>query len=116
MADTTIKKVSSEFSPRGEMGQIYLASGKQVSLRLWRDEQPQTKDAVRRDYETVGYVISGRAELTVEGQTIKLDPGDSWLVPAGAEHSYRIIETFTALEATAPPAQVYGRDEPNQRA
>jgi quercetin dioxygenase-like cupin family protein len=81
MTDTTIKKVSSEFSPRGEMGQIYLASGKQVSLRLWRDEQPQTKDAVRRDYETVGYVISGRAELTVEGQTIKLDPGDSWRFP-----------------------------------
>ena len=66
--------------------------------------------AVRRDYETVGYVISGRAELTVERQTIRLEPGDSWVVPAGAEHSYRIIETFTAVEATAPPAQVHGRD------
>ena len=85
MADTTIKKVSSDFSPKGEMGQIYLASGKRVSLRLWRDEEPQAKEAVRRDYETVGYVISGRAELTVEGQPIKLEPGDSWLVPAGAE-------------------------------
>lgn len=111
MTDTTIKKVSSQSSPRGDMGQVYLASGKRVSMRLWRDEEPQAKNAVRRDYETVGYVISGRAELTIEEQTVKLEPGDSWLVPAGAEHSYRIVEPFTAVEATAPPAQVHGRDE-----
>jgi hypothetical protein len=32
-------------------------------------------------------------------------------VPAHAEHAYRVIETFTAVEATAPPAQMHGRDE-----
>ncbi len=63
-----------------------------------------------RDYETVGYVISGRAELDLEGQTVRLEPGDSWLVPAGARHSYRILEPLTAVEATSPPAQVRGRD------
>jgi hypothetical protein len=31
MTDTTIKNVSSGSSPRGEMGQVYLASGTQVS-------------------------------------------------------------------------------------
>ena len=111
MTDTTVKKVSSESSPKGEMGQVYLASGKRISMRLWRDEAPQAKGAVRRDYETVGDVIAGRAELTIEGQTIRLEPGDAWLVPAGAEHSYRILEVFSAVEATAPPAQVHGRDE-----
>ena len=111
MSDTTIKKVSSGASPKGEMGQVHLASGKRVSMRLWRDEEPQTKEPARRDYETVGYVISGRAELTIEGQTIRLEPGDSWLVPAGVEHSYSIVESFTAIEATAPPAQVHGRDQ-----
>ena len=111
MTDTTVKKVSGASSPKGAMGQVYLASGKRVSMRLWRDEEPQAKGAVRRDYETVGYVIAGRAELTIEGQTIRLEPDDSWLIPAGAEHSYRIIEVFTAVEATAPPAQVHGRDE-----
>ncbi|HEX6012395.1 MAG TPA: cupin domain-containing protein [Geminicoccaceae bacterium] len=110
--DTTVKKVSSATSPKGEMGQVYLASGKRVAMRLWRDEQPQAdKPAVTRDYETVGYVIAGKAELTVEGQTVRLEAGDSWLVPAGAEHAYRVLEPFTAVEATAPPAQVHGRDE-----
>jgi quercetin dioxygenase-like cupin family protein len=108
--DTTVKKVSGQASPHGEMDQAYLVSGKKVSLRLWQDEKPQDKPLTRRAYETVGYVLSGRAELTVEGQTVKLAAGDSWLVPAGAEHTYKILESFTAVEATSPPAQVHGRD------
>lgn len=112
MADTTVKKVSAEASPKGAMGQKYLASGKAVSMRLWDGEPPgEPKPPTRRDYETVGYVIDGQAELHVEGQMVRLDPGDSWLVPKGAEHSYRIVRPFTAIEATAPPSQVHGRDE-----
>jgi quercetin dioxygenase-like cupin family protein len=113
MTDSTIKKVQAETAPRGADGQRYLVSGKRVSMRLWRDEAPgEAKPATRRDYETVGYVIGGRAELELEGQTIRLEPGDCWLVPADAEHRYRILEPFTAIEATAPPAQVHGRDQP----
>jgi hypothetical protein len=43
-------------------------------------------------------VISGRAKLDLEGQTLNLKAGDSWLVPAGATHEYTIIEPFTAVE------------------
>jgi quercetin dioxygenase-like cupin family protein len=111
MSDSTIKKVSEASAPKGAMGQTYLVSGKRLAMRLWRDEQPHEKQSDRRDYETVGYVLSGRAELVLEGQVIRLGPGDSWLVPAEAEHRYKIIEPFTAIEATAPPAQVHGRDE-----
>jgi quercetin dioxygenase-like cupin family protein len=112
MTDTTVKKVQSSTSPTGPQGQVYLASGKRVSMRLWRDEPPaQNKPAHTRPYEVVGYVISGRAELLIAGQTIQLKPGDSWLTPADAEHTYRILETFTAVEATSPPAQVHGREQ-----
>lgn len=111
MADTTVQKVSSEASPVGPEGQVYLASGKRLSMRLWRDEQPGGDKTPRRhEYEVVGYAISGRAELEIEGQTVRLEPGDSWLVPAGSEHTYRILEAFTAVEATAPPFQVHGRE------
>ena len=74
-------KVSSAHSPTGDQGQVYLASGKRVSMRLWRDEQPtQDKPAHRHDYEVVGYVIAGRAELETEGQIVRLEAGDSWVV------------------------------------
>jgi len=103
MADTTIEKVEAGSSPRGEMGQKYLVAGKHVSMRLWIDE-PGGK------LKAVGYVISGSAKLDLEGQTLNLKAGDSWLVPAGATHHYTIIEPLTAIEATAPPAEVHGRD------
>ena len=112
MRDTSVSKVKSQFSPRGEMGQIYLAAGVHLGMRLWEEQPGQAKAASTRDYETVGYVLSGRAEVSVEGQTLKREPGDSWLVPAGAEHCYRILERFSALEATSPPAHVHGRDAP----
>jgi len=80
-------------------------------MRLWEAEPKAGKAPTRREYETVGYVIGGVAELHLEGQTVRLEPGDSWLVPKGAEHSYAILEPFTAVEATSPPAQVHGRDQ-----
>jgi len=112
MGETTVTKIDSRHSPRGEMGQKYLASGKKVSMRLWEDEAPaEPKPPSSRPYETVGYVVSGRAELHIEGQTVILEPGNSWVVPEGASHTYRILEPFTAVEATVPPAQAHGRDD-----
>src|SRR5215468_7574067 len=108
--DATVKKVSSRTSPRGDMGQTYLTSGKRVSMRLWQREEPQVTPVTERDYETVGYVISGRAELELEGQTVRLEPGESWLVPERANHKDIIEMQNKAVEATAPPAQVNGRD------
>ena len=110
--DTSVTKVKSDFSPHGKMGQKYLASGVHVAMRLWENEPPgEPKPASRRDYETVGFVLAGRAELRLEGQTVLLEKGDSWVVPRGAEHSYKVLETFSAVEATAPPAHAHARDE-----
>jgi quercetin dioxygenase-like cupin family protein len=104
-------KVQSRHSPRGELGQKYLASGVHLSMRFWENEQPaEAKPASTRAYETVGYVIAGRAELHLEGQLVLLEPGDSWVVPRGASHTYKILEPFTAVEATYPPALAHGRD------
>ena len=98
-------KISSRTATEGPHGEVSLATGDKVSMRMWRDE-PVTDDkpSASRSYETVGYVISGRAELILNGETVILESGDSWLVPAGAKHTYKILETFTAIEATAPPA------------
>ena len=112
MGDTTVMKVDSRHSPKGQMGQKYLASGVHVAMRLWEQEEPgEWKPSVARDYETVGYVMAGRAELRVEEQTVLLEAGNSWVVPRGAQHAYRILERFTAVEATSPPAHAHGRDE-----
>jgi quercetin dioxygenase-like cupin family protein len=95
------------------MGQKYLVAGKRVSMRLWTHEPGgKLKSPTKREYETVGYVIAGNAKLELEGQILQLKAGDSGLVPAGASHHYTILEPFTAIEATAPPAEIHGRDTP----
>jgi quercetin dioxygenase-like cupin family protein len=110
--DTTVTKVTSSHSPSGAMGQRYLAAGKRISMRLWSEEEPGAEDRPHaRAYETVGYVLSGRAELHLGEQMVLLEPGDSGVVPSGAEHFYRILEPFSAVEATSPPASVHARDE-----
>lgn len=113
MNDTTVKKVSSQASPEGEMGQAYLVSGTHVALRLWDEKPGDTEDkrSHARDYETVGYVLGGSATLHVEGQTVTLEKGDSWLVPKGAKHRYEVTSHFRAVEATAPPARAHARDD-----
>ena len=81
-------------------------------MRLWEDLQPgQQKEPSAREYETIGYAIKGRAQLDIEGQSLLINAGDSWVVPKGSRHSYTIFEPFTAVEATCPPAEVHGRDE-----
>jgi quercetin dioxygenase-like cupin family protein len=110
--DTSITKINSRYSPRGKYGQKYLAAGVRTSMRLWEDEEPgKLKPVTRRDYETIGFVMKGRAELEIEGQHVTLEPGDSWIVPKGARHRYHIVESFTAVEVTCPPAEIHGRDE-----
>jgi mannose-6-phosphate isomerase-like protein (cupin superfamily) len=109
IGDKSITKVSAATAPRGPMGQKYLASGIRLCMRLWEKESPDIEPNAETEanYETVGYVISGRAEIYIEGQVVDLEP---WIVPKGSRHSYKIVEAFTALEATTPPAEVHARD------
>ena len=111
MSDTTVLKVDSAHSPTGRMGQKYLATGKSISMRLWDEAPGEEKAVVERDYETVGYVIGGRAKLYFGEQQVLLEEGDSWVVPRGASHRYEVLERFRAVEATHPPAEQHGRDE-----
>jgi quercetin dioxygenase-like cupin family protein len=110
--DTSVTKVDSKFSPVGPDGEKYLASGLSTAMRMWENVKPgEKKEPSSRPYETVGYVLKGKAELHLEGQTVILEPGHSWVVPKGARHTYKVLETFTAIEATHPPYHVHGRDE-----
>lgn len=109
--DTSVKKIDSSHSPSGKMGQRYLASGTRLAMRLWEKGPEKDKPQRSRDYETVGYVIEGEARLHLGDQRVQLEPGDSWVVPAGAPHTYEILQDFKAVEATSPPAGAHGRDE-----
>ena len=103
-----IRKVSSKGTEACPTGEVLLATGTAMAMRMWQGEEPQSKAPHHSPYETIGWVVAGQAELTIEGETVTLEPGDSWLVPADTEHTYRILKTFTAIECTSPPAIAAG--------
>lgn len=112
MRTCTLTKVSRSEAEHGANGQTYLALGESMAMRMW-DAVPANEgcESPAREYETVGYVIDGQAELTVDGQAVMLMPGDSWVVPKGKSHSYKIITAFTAVEATSPAARLNDDDQ-----
>lgn len=98
-------KTSSTRLTSGKDGEVLLARGDTMAMRLWRNEAPHDKAPRSSPYETLGYVVSGRAELTIAGEAVLLNAGDSYRVPKDADHTYRILEPFTAVECTSPPAK-----------
>lgn len=82
-----------------------LVSGARMMLRMWTHAS-RTKDRVMhsRPYETVGYVLEGRARLHIATSIMALGPGDSYVVPAHAEHAYEVVRApFRCVEAISPP-------------
>ena len=93
---------------RGEHGETLLTRGENLALRLWDEHRHpggESTDLHAHAYEVVGYVMSGRARLHLSDDTLDLNPGDSWLVPGNVKHRYEILEPFTAVEASSPPAR-----------
>ena len=111
MTDHSVKKIDSSASPTGEMGQKYLVAGTRMAMRLWNEKAGTEGEPHTRPYETIGYVIEGRVELHVGDDVLTLGTGDSYLVPDGAERTYRVLDDLKALEATSPPARIDDRDD-----
>ncbi|PWN06467.1 cupin domain-containing protein [Rhodohalobacter mucosus] len=105
--NTFSEEISEGKLPKSDSAKEILSTGENLGLRIWRDEEPNTdKEPHKTEYETVGYVLKGKAELHLGDDVTELTPGDSYVVPKGVEHTYKILETFTAVEATSPPAHL----------
>lgn len=51
--------------------------------------------------EQWGVVVEGQMELTIDGQTRRYGPGDTYNIPAGATHSARFLSHFRAIDVFA---------------
>lgn len=100
MVNNIVKKAAAE---RGQSGETQLVRGESMALRLWDSESPERDKPSghhSRDYEVLGYAISGKAELHLgDDDVMLLEAGTSWVVPAHQDHHYKILESFTAVEA-----------------
>ena len=58
-------------------------------------------------HEQMGYVVSGSMELTIDGESHVMGPGDTYLVPGGKLHSARALEDFDVIDGFSPPREDY---------
>jgi quercetin dioxygenase-like cupin family protein len=58
-------------------------------------------------HEQVGYVIYGRLEMTIGGETRVCHPGDTYQIPGGVVHSARALVDTLLIDVFSPPREEY---------
>ena len=68
-------------------------------------EGMEDPDCVYADYDEIVYVLSGTAELTIDGETQTVGAGTAFYVPRGASYGYKVIEAPNDVIAVFTPAK-----------
>lgn len=84
-----------------------LAYGTQSLLTEFILEKGKLLPAHSHPQEQTGYLVSGSIILTIGGDKYKVEPGDSWSIPGGIEHSAEVLENSVAVEVFAPLREDY---------
>jgi unsaturated pyranuronate lyase len=58
-------------------------------------------------HEQVGYVVSGRARMTIDGQDFDIGPGDSYHIPSNVPHSALTLTPAVMVDTFSPPREDY---------
>lgn len=57
--------------------------------------------------DQVGYVISGKLEITIGDKVKLVTAGDSYAIPGGIIHSAKILEDSIVIDLFSPPREDY---------
>ncbi len=58
-------------------------------------------------HEQVGYVVKGRVEMTIDGETTELLAGDSYLAPSNVSHGAHTLEPTIIVDTFCPAREDY---------
>lgn len=58
-------------------------------------------------HEQSGYVISGRYELVIGADKYEMTAGDTYAIPGGQIHSFRVLEAGEVVDVFTPPREDY---------
>ena len=83
------------------------ATGERMMVTLMTFRKGQQVGMHSHPHEQAGYCVHGRFELSINGASTVIEPDDSYVIPADASHSYRILEDASAVEVFSPPREGY---------
>jgi len=83
------------------------ATGERMMVTLMTFQKDQLVGEHSHPHEQAGYCIQGRFELKIDGTPTVIETDDSYIIPGGAPHSYRVLEDALAVEVFSPPREDY---------
>ena len=82
--------------------------GKEMLLSIVDIGPNSVLPAHSHPHEQTGTIISGEFELTIDGETRLLKPGETYIIPGGVEHSGRARDApARALDIFSPVREEY---------
>ena len=101
---------SSQRTPRELLPGVSVRTfwGERMLLSLVDLAANATIPAHSHPHEQIGVVVSGRMELTIDGEPREVGPGDVYVVPGGVAHGVRMgAEPCQVAETFAPVREEY---------
>ena len=100
---------SAERQERSFKGVDFLvgAIGEHMMVTLMTFKEGQEVGTHSHPHEQAGYCIQGRFVLTTDGASTMIEPDDSYVIPSGMLHGYRVLEDALAVEVFSPPREDY---------
>lgn len=87
---------------------IKSTAGKDLMLSVVTFEPGSAVPDHAHPHEQMGFLVSGRLEFTIGGQTRLLGPGDAWSIPGGVVHRVRALDgPAVALDVFHPVRDDY---------
>jgi quercetin dioxygenase-like cupin family protein len=104
------------FGLRAEASTVEPISGLLRRTLVWGERMlfveftvPKGAGVPRHDHphEQVGYIVSGRMELTIGDDVRELGPGDAYLMPSNVPHHTRALEDTVVVDVFSPVREDY---------
>jgi len=83
------------------------AIGERMMITLMTLQKGQAVGTHCHPNEQIGYCVSGRYTLTIDGKSTLVEQDDSYVIPGGASHSYQVLDDAVAVEVFSPPREDY---------
>ncbi len=81
--------------------------GKKMTASFWRVDAGAVLPAHAHPHEQVSVVVSGVFEMTLDGETRRLEPGMMVMIPSGVEHGGRAITECKLMDIFSPIREDY---------
>jgi quercetin dioxygenase-like cupin family protein len=84
-----------------------LVHGEKTLMGQFKAAKGSVIPAHSHPHEQTGFMISGKLRFNVDGEIVDVEPGDSWCLAGGIEHSAEALENSIIIEVFSPVREDY---------